>query len=474
MRWLKQASPHLILVAILAMGPLADLLSAEDILPDLPHRTGPALTASPAEPVEEPAPQQDPVRPRIDASPGPEISEDAGVSEATDIDPQPMPGESAAEEKKTQEAPVVLTAPKPAEKSAEPAEKTSESAEETAEPLAKPERMPELSKEMAAFRDRIRRTVARYYQQPFNTSSNTAGDVLLFAMAFGYRAEIRHGSDKINAVGCLCWNFPCAGYRLLRAGNAGIVPRIGYGLQSQPSQLLAVLGQLAVPVTYELRVGQQRGTVADLVSCEKQTCRAGQDQSLKLLGLSCYVPDDETWQNDFGEDWSLERLVEEELSRTVAIDDSAATSRLLGLSYAVDARKRAGRPLEDPYDRAAKFLGEFFRHALSVQNDNGSWDPGFFAARGESRDLPVSLRSTGHIFQWLAYWVPESQLQTAEMLRAASYLDNGLTGMASRWNPASATPGDTDAVAHALSALTIYDHRVFRPYDNRPQPVESP
>ncbi|NUQ63927.1 MAG: hypothetical protein HUU20_15725 [Pirellulales bacterium] len=260
---------------------------------------------------------------------------------------------------------------------------------------------------------------------------------------------------------------------MLRAGNDGIVPRVGYGLQDQPSQLLAVLGQTAVPETYELRVGQQRGTVVDLVNHEKLTCRSGTDQSLKLVGLACYLRDDESWKNESGEEWSLERLLQEELDRSVALDDSAATNRLLGLTYALRRRARSQRPRDGQYARAEAFLDEFHRHALSLQNSDGSWHPRFFASRGESRDTIESLRSTGHILHWLTISLPDSRLQTAEILRAVNYLDNQLAGLVARWNTTSATPRKMDAVAHALGALTTYDQRVFQPYDTRPQTTNS-
>ncbi len=346
--------------------------------------------------------------------------------------------------------------------------------EEPAEPPpADPEPLPELSKEMAAFGDSIRRTLGRYYQQPVSTSDNTVNDVIHFCLAFGCQAEIRHGNSRINGVGCLCWNYSCAGYHPLRAGSQGIVPAIGYGFQTHPAQLLAMLGRASVPETYELRVGQRRGTIADLVEHEKRACRSGTDQSLRLIGLAYYIRDDQTWRNGLGEEWSLERLLQEELDRTVAVDDRGVADRLMGVSFALQRRRKAGRPLDGDDQRAERFLNEFYRRALSSQNSDGSWHAEFFARRGTSRDTVGSLRSTGRILEWLAYWLPDDQLQTDEVLRAVAYVNSALARQLPRWKVVSASPQEMATTAHALAALMTYDRRVFRPYDRREALAEA-
>src|SRR5690606_21229591 len=120
---------------------------------------------------------------------------------------------------------------------------------------------------------------------------------------------------KVNAIGALCWNIPCSGYSLLQTGNGRVMARVGYGLQDYPGQFLAVLAQSRVSADYEIRVGQQRYSVAGLVESEKLSCRAGGVLSMQLLALSHYLPADAAWNSAAGESWSLERLVQEELER---------------------------------------------------------------------------------------------------------------------------------------------------------------
>jgi hypothetical protein len=171
-----------------------------------------------------------------------------------------------------------------------------------------------LSKEAVALRDRIRRTLALYFHQPVNTADNTPAEILAFCLAYGCDTEVRYGSSAGQAasgVGCLCWNYPCAGYQLLTLQDQRPVARMGYGLQAYPSQLLGVLAMSAVPAKYQVRIGSFQGTVADLVAAEQLDCRSGADLSHKLIGMAFYVPEDQTWKNRLGETWSVERLLGE-------------------------------------------------------------------------------------------------------------------------------------------------------------------
>ena len=336
------------------------------------------------------------------------------------------------------------------------------------QPEAAPESKPELSPELAALRDRIRRILMRNFRQPFNTRDNTPADVIQLCRAFGGHAEVHQGGSsgsKINAVGCLCWNYSCAGYRLLKSSKGRVMARIGYGLQRHPSQFLAVLALSRVPVDYEVRVGEDRGTVADLVEHQMLDCRSGSDLTFKLIGLAHYLETDRRWKNHRGEDWSVDRLVVEELARSADVGNSDVTNRLMGLSYAVDRRIQRQLPVDGPFLRAQSHVSKYHDHALKLQNPDGSWHPRFFAATGTSRDLSGLLRSTGHILEWLAFSLPEDRLKDPRVLRSVDYLAALLENRRFQQNVNAMSARDIAAVMHAAHALLIYDHRAFKPWD---------
>lgn len=362
------------------------------------------------------------------------------------------------------------------EKPAEPAKEAAK--QPAAKPAEKPKsaetpQKPPLSQEMTALRDAMRRVLTQYFHQPINTGDNTPADVMAFCLAYGADGEIRYGNSAgtaMNGIGCLCWNYPCAGYQLLLADGNQIIARVGYGFQEQPSELLAILAQATVPASYEVRVGQVRATVADLVRYEQLDCREGMVLAGKLIGMSHYVSNGDTWKNRLGETWSVERLLQEELGRSSKNDRSDATDRLMAISYALDRQKRLKKPIEGPYAAAQKHLDEYIEYALKLQNPEGPWHPLFFVARGGSNDWVGSVRATGHILEWLVFTLSDDRLQDPRTVKAATWLVNALDQYGNQWNAAQSSSRETNAIGHALHALRLYDRRVFKPYDrNQPE-----
>lgn len=345
------------------------------------------------------------------------------------------------------------------------------------EPTAvEPAPLPELSPEMAVLRDGARRALALIAKQPFNTRDHTPENVMELSLAFGVEANVRYGgpsSKSINAIGCLAWNYPCAGYRILSTGEGRVMARFGYALQARPGQFLAVLAQSGVPVDYEVRADGFRGTVADLVEFEKRNVRSGADLSSALIGLARYVKDEPTWENDLQEEWSIERLVREELARSPNRGESDVTDRLMGLSYAVDRRVKRESPLEGVFLTAEQHLAQYQDFALGLQNPDGTWHPSFFAQRGASRDSEGLLRSTGHILEWLVFSLPDDRLQDPRVVRSVTYVANRLGNRRTRWNVTSKTSRDFRGLMHATHALRVYDRRMFRPLDPKEPETEQ-
>ncbi len=159
---------------------------------------------------------------------------------------------------------------------------------------------------------------------------------------------------------CLCWNYPCAGYQPLTMIDGHVSARLGYGLQSRPSQLLAALALARVPASYPMRVGDSMRSVADLVESEKLSCRSGADMSLKLVGLAYYI-DAAPWKNDLDQEWSLEKIIKEELEQTYACPRRRGIGLLIGLKLRdISSRKTqlaprwAVRPGEKVLERFPK------------------------------------------------------------------------------------------------------------------------
>jgi hypothetical protein len=326
---------------------------------------------------------------------------------------------------------------------------------------------PALSKEMSALRDDLRAVLAAYAQAPLNTRDNTPGEILDACLALGRDAQVFDvaSNQKINAIGCLCWNYTANGFTILTTNETGILARTGYGLQSRPAELLAMFALNHVDADYEMRVARFKGTIADLIKTEQWACCRDADQSLRLVGLSFYLPEDADWKNGAGETWSLSRLVKDELNREVDRSDRDATDRLLGLTYAVQRRIKKGQPIDGVYQQAQDLVNEFQPYALGLENADGSWNAHFFAFRGASRDAFGALRATAFIDEWLILSLGEDRLEDPGLVRSVSYLTSNLKAESSQWGRYAMSTRELDGWMHALHALTLYDARLFRPRD---------
>jgi hypothetical protein len=347
--------------------------------------------------------------------------------------------------------------PADAQKTEKPAADKKQSAKETPRP--------ELPAELAALRDRVRYSLASYARQPLNTRDFNAGEILVGCLPFGCQTEVSHDGQSLNGITCLCWNYPCGGRELLVKSEGHVAARVGYGVQSYPGQMLAMLALSRVPADYPMRAGGMVKNVGDLVEYEKLACRAGTNQSLRLTGLAHYVPKDQKWKNSLGEDWSIERLVDDELGQPMATAPAGGTLRLVALSVAV---ARHGGPKPAPrsaFSRALEFVTEYQRYALQLQNSDGSWHPSILTATGSSNDLIGEVRASGYVLSWLAFSLPQDQLTKPEMVRGVEFLSQALGVQQARWNVGSLSRTGFDGLMQALNALVIYDLRVFKPFD---------
>lgn len=341
-----------------------------------------------------------------------------------------------------------------------------------AQPAAKAK--PKLSPELTALRDQVRAVLAAQQKQTFNTRQNSATEVQSVCLAFGCSSEVSlNGADgqRINGITALCWNYPCEGFELLGFSQKHIAARIGYGYQEHPGEFLAVLAMARVPDDYPIRVGKDVRKVADLVEAEKLGCRTGSgDASLKLIGLSYYVTDPE-WKNDLGETWSIGRMIEEEISQPIITAPDGGLNRLMGLNYAVVRREKRGLPMDKPFQRAKKYIGDYQEFALRLQNGDGSWGPNFLASKAPSPDVASQLRSTGHILEWLTMSLPDEKLKDPRVVGAVECITRLVGSQRYQWNAASLSTQEIVSLGHALHALSVYDDRAFKPFDSAEKPA---
>ena len=312
----------------------------------------------------------------------------------------------------------------------------------------------QLSSEQVRLRAEINQLLQYYIQNPETIARRSPWAVMHAILPFGVEAELSAGNRRVNAIGWMSYNGLCKTQRIFQPTKSGFRTNLGPGVQGHEGQFLAILAQSKVAPTYPVKVGDRSYTVNDLVRYEMATCREKSELTFKLLGLSYYLEPNQRWRDNQGGNWSLEKLVAEELEQPIVGSACGGTHRLMGLTFSLLQRKQAGLPISGHWERSEQFLNEFVAYAFSLQNPDGSFSTDWFEARANAPSVERKIQTTGHVLEWLIYTLPEEQLQSLPIQKAIRYLLSTL----------GAEPGRDWPIGprgHSLRALALYNQRVF-------------
>jgi len=308
-------------------------------------------------------------------------------------------------------------------------------------------------------RVRIARTLATYQRRPLNTVHNTPWEVMHGFIAFGIPTQIRVGGpagDLVNAIGWSNMGGRCRGQVMLSASGDRLTALKGFGVQGHSAQYLAILAQCRVAANSPIAVNGKNFTVADLIEEEKLSCKAKTELTFALIALAHYLPTDAEWQSRDGKDWSLSRLVEEEIVQPIRGAPCGGTHRLFGLAYGCQRRLRATGQLDGAYLRADKYVRDYQQFTLTkLQNRDGSFSTEWFKYPADREDdIDRKIQTTGHILEWLVSSLEQERLYDARVVAAAEFLSSALAREPSReWK--------IGPLGHALHALNIYQERAW-------------
>ena len=318
---------------------------------------------------------------------------------------------------------------------------------------------PPTTRRFEDLRARIARTLGTYQRRPLNTAEHTPWEVMHGFIAFGIPTQIRVGGpagDLVSAIGWSNMGGRCRGQVMLAAADERIVALKGVGVQGHSAQYLAILAQCRVAANSPLTVQGKSFTVADLIAEEKRSCKPNTELTFALISLAHYLPTDATWKSRDGENWSLPRLVEEEIVQPIRGAPCGGTHRLFGLAYGCQRRLRATGQLDGPYLRADKYVRDYQNFALSkLQNRDGSFSTEWFKYHADREDdIDRKIQTTGHMLEWLVSSLDQERLYEPRVVAAAEYLCRALASEPSReWK--------IGPLGHALHALNIYQERAW-------------
>ncbi len=316
----------------------------------------------------------------------------------------------------------------------------------------------EVPRQLRSLRTRIAHVLEMYAPEHLNDYEHSPWEVMHAIISYGVKTKVLIGGPRgetESAIGWICYNHPFKGQRLLRLENGRLDGIKGVGLQGHHGQLLAMLAQSHLVRSYPIRVEGRSFTVDDLIESEKLTCRAGEELTFKLIALAHYEPTDVTWRSEDGQDWSIPRLLREELKQPIQGAACGGTHRLMGLSYAIRKRESEQAPMSGEYRVAKNYIDAYHEFALRLRNPDGSFSTQWLEYRQALPDLERRLQTSGHILEWLVFSLPADDLFDPDFTRSVDYVTTLLErGPQQDWK--------IGHLGHALHALALYERRISK------------
>ena len=300
----------------------------------------------------------------------------------------------------------------------------------------------------------IERCLSIYFTRQIDADALRPWSLMHGLLAFGSKSRVITGNESISAVDYLCDNGIGDDRKLMMIHNDKLYLPVGPGFQGHEGQLLAMLAQSDVPASQTLKVDDHSFTIEDLIEYEKSTCRDGTELTFKLIGLSHYLDSEASWENDLGEEWTISRLIKQEIQQPITGAACGGTHRLMGLSYAVVQRKNEDKPVSGAWEKAAKYIAEYHEYAYSLQNEDGSFSTQFFKRRSSAGGATKRLLTTGHILEWMVFSLPEDKLDDPRLELSVDYLVKLMLD-------APDYKLDVGPRGHALRALALYESKIF-------------
>lgn len=379
------------------------------------------------------------------------VSQELPWNENNEVDATECPGSPNSNTEKAQE---LLEGDLPLEQEPHPYDAPQARSPQLQPELVESSRTAEYSARELQIKRDIAQCLSYFLEHPENTTRRGPWALMHATLPYGVETEIIAGNRRVNAIGWMCFNGVCAKQRMFQPTQTGFRTNVGPGVQGHEGQFLAILAQSKVSADYPLQIGSKRYTVMDLARYEMATCREKSELTFKLIGLSHYLDQNQSWRDNRGHAWTLEKLVAEEIDQPIIGQACGGTHRLMGLSYALIKRNDAKLPIDGHWYRAQHYLVDYVNYAMSLQNPDGSFSTNWFESRGMDPDVERKVQTTGHILEWLIYTLPADKLRTDPIQDSIEFLLSTVGRQPQRDWPIGPR-------GHALRALALYNQRVF-------------
>lgn len=146
-------------------------------------------------------------------------------------------------------------------------------------------------------------------------------------------------------------------------------------------------------------------------------------------------------------------MVEYEAAYDLTDSACGGAHRLVGLTRALQSKQRLKLPDSPAWDAARRKVDGALQSIEEMRCRDGSLSSHYLERPGASRDLGLTLASTGHLFEFLAVAADDKTLQ-ADWVRAAA------ARLCEIFEATRHEDLDCGACYHALNGLKVYRNRL--------------
>lgn len=309
-------------------------------------------------------------------------------------------------------------------------------------------------------RDELDEVLDFTFRRELRAETNAAWQIVHGIMAFGPEYQISVDGKSVPALDWLLKGGNLRGWNL-EPGDKGLRAIMEAGSktgQGHQDQWLGYLSHCELPPDQEIVVGGQIFQLADLLQQAQWDIRPRQEYSWTLMGLSSYLPADQTWTSSDGSTWDLEKIIRLEADYDLSTSACGGTHRLYGMTLALRhfRNQYPDDPLRGGWEAAQNKISQSIAKAKEYQQPNGAFSTNYFQRPGNSSLIGVQLGSTGHTLEFLTLAVTEEELRAPWMTQAALFLCKLLRATKDE-------PLECGALFHAAHGLHLYRTRRFGP-----------
>jgi hypothetical protein len=298
--------------------------------------------------------------------------------------------------------------------------------------------------------------------------TNAAWQIMHGVIAYGDRLPLELDGKRSNTLEFLLggglvngWEL-APGDKLPSTGKMGLKARLEPGSyigQGHVDQWLAILAQADIPLSRKVEARSKEFTVLDWARQAQWDVSDNPvlEYSWTIIALTRYFPDEQSWIAKDGKTWTFEPLAKFESEQDLGQSPCGGMHRLMGLAHAVQFRKRHQGEMTGGWKLAEDKVDVSIDTIRRFQNKDGTFSTNHTERPGTSADLSTMISSTGHTLEFLAFALPQNELEEDWIVRAADRLCMML-------EVARDADLDCGGLYHALNGLRLYYQRRYQPW----------